>query len=447
MVNLAALDPAKQQVAVPPGGYVRFLVLGAFALLAALTYLDRICMAQAAGPIRAELGLNEWQMGLVFSAFTLAYALCEIPTGRLVDRIGPRKVLTRIILWWSAFTSLTGLTRGLGSLLAVRFAFGMGEAGAFPGIACALTRWFPPSQRGRIQGVIWSMARVGGALAPPLTAALIAAIGWRHTFLVFGAVGLVWVIPFWFWYRDDPETNPRVSPEERAWIRSWTVAEPDPGEESGAPWRRILTNRSVQGLAGATFWSAFGWYFFISWLPTYLETERGLSLHRAAWLAGLPLLFGIAGCALGGWLGDRLSARLGSTRWSRRLIGSVGMTSACVCFLLGVRAADPVHAVLLMALASFFNDLPASSLWAANMDIGERHAGSVSGVVGTSSAVGAVISPLLFGFLLNRGWGWTPALVMAGLAFLCSGLSWLLVDSTRTVSGKPPGFEVDPDFP
>jgi sugar phosphate permease len=418
----------------------RFQVLGAFSVLAALTYLDRICMAQAAGPIREELGLNARQMSLIFGAFTLGYSIFEVPTGRLGDAIGPRRVLVRVVLWWSLFTALTGWVSGLVPLLLVRFAFGAGEAGAFPNIARALTGWFPPAQRGRVQGTIWTTARLGGAVAPPLTAALISAIGWRQAFFAFGALGLVWVLPFWLWYRDDPDEHPSVTPGERDWIRSWSP----PGARGAAghapaPWRRILTNPSVLGLAGATFWSAFGWYFFVTWLPTYLESGRGLTMSSASWLAALPLSFGVFGCWIGGWVSDRLIDFFGGLRWARRVVGFTGMMMASVWFLLGVRAANPVGAVVCMALASFFNDLSLSSLWAANMDIGERHAGSVSGLVNTASGAGALLSPFLFGSLLDAGWGWTPSLVCAGAGFMLSGLCWLLVDPTRTVSGGEEG--------
>jgi sugar phosphate permease len=427
-----------------PWTQVRFQVLAAFAMLAGLTYFDRICISQAARPMGRDLGLDEFAKGLVFSAFTLAYALFEVPTGWLGDAIGPRKVLVRVVLWWSAFTALTGRVIGLRSLLFVRFAFGAGEAGAFPNIARALTRWFPSSQRGRVQAVIWTASRLGGAVAPPITAFLIASIGWRHAFLVFGCAGVLWAVPFWLWYRDDPAEHPRVSPEEREYLQSSQA-----GELSGVPtslptpWARIAANRSVWGLSLAAFWSAFGWYFFITWLPTYLEEGRSLPATTASWLAGLPLLFGIFGCTIGGWLSDALALRVG-TRWARRAVGCVAMMAAGLCFQLAVVSYASAQTIVFLALASFCNDLPMSSLWAANMDVGERFAGSVSGVVSAASAAGALISPLLFGALLNSGHGWTPALIVAGLGFPLSGLCWLLVDPTRTVvPTKSAGPEID----
>ncbi len=293
-----------------------------------------------------------------------------------------------------------------------------------------------------MQGVIWTISRLGGAVAPLLTFALMTAVGWRFTFGIFGILGVLWAVPFWFWYRDEPEEHPQVTPEEATWVKSWRGGNEPSGHGAGAPWGQILTNRSVWGLAMATFWSAFGWYFFVTWLPTYLEKSRGLSLDSVASWAGLPLALGVIGCALGGWLSDRLLKTLGF-RWARRTVGASGLWLAGLCFLMGVRAGDARLAVLLMAFASFANDLPQSSLWAAIMDIGERNAGSVAGVVNTASSAGALISPILFGELLERGWGWNAALVVTGVAFVLGGLSWLMVDPTRTLSEKPPGLAED----
>lgn len=417
-----------------PPGRVRHLVLAGFAALSAITYFDRACIAQAAKPIASELALSDWQMSWVFSAFTLAYALFEIPAGRLGDVWGPRRVLIRVVLWWSAFTCLTGVSWSFASLLLVRFAFGAGEAGAFPNIARALTGWYPPEQRGRVQGVIWTTSRVGGALAPGITGLLIEWLDWRSAFWIFGSLGVAWVVPFALWYRDNPEEMPAVGAAERTWLRSWRSTVADAGASHALPLRALLRNRSVWGLSLSAFWSAFGWFFFVTWLPSYLERERGLSLKSASWIAGAPLFLGIFGCAAGGWISDHLVVRLGGTQWARRIVGGLGQAAAGSCFLLGVRAHDTTTAILLMGMAGFCNDLTLSSLWAANMDVGERHAGTVSGVVSAASAAGAFLSPLLLGQLLTRNWGWTTALYLAGTGFFWSALCWLMVDPTRTLA-------------
>src|SRR3954451_23726336 len=182
----------------------RYGVLFFLCTLALLLYIDRICIGQAETSIRAELGLSKSSMAWVFNAFMLAYCLFEVPTGHWGDRFGSRGVITRIVVWWSFFTALTGAAFGFYSLVAFRFLFGVGEAGAFPNAARVVTRWFPPGERGFARGAITSTSMIGGAISPPLAAALIRCVGWRWTFAVFGVLGLVWSALFYWWFRDDP---------------------------------------------------------------------------------------------------------------------------------------------------------------------------------------------------------------------------------------------------
>src|SRR5687767_9673073 len=220
--------------------------------LAVVTYLDRVCIATAAPFIMADLGLTLVEMGLVFSAFTLAYSLFEVPSGWLGDRLGPRRVLTRIVLWWSAFTMLTGAAQGLRSLVAIRFLFGAGEAGAFPNAERSFSQWFPARERGMANGVLFFGSRLGGAITAPLALPLIQRWGWRASFLVFGAVGIVWAIVWYRSYRDRPEEHPDVGPEELAWIRQDRRATPndqlptsDEASPAATPWRALLTSPNL----------------------------------------------------------------------------------------------------------------------------------------------------------------------------------------------------------
>src|SRR4051812_47415614 len=182
----------------------RFVLVAWLCGLAGVLYLDRICMAQAVDDIQRDLGLTNTEVGVVAMAFTLAYGIFEIPTGRLGDRYGSRRVLTRIVVWWSAFTALTGACIGFHTLVLVRFLFGAGEAGALPNVARVISRWFPVGERGRVQGIILTAAQVGGMSAPVVAAYLIQTAGWRAAFATFGAVGVVWAVGFWWWFRDDP---------------------------------------------------------------------------------------------------------------------------------------------------------------------------------------------------------------------------------------------------
>jgi len=256
-----------------------------------ITYLDRICLSAAAPRISRDLGLTDMQMGYVFSIFALSYALFELPAGWLGDRIGQRKVLTRIVAGWSIFTCLTGVAFSYSVLLATRFAFGAAEAGAFPTIARALARWFPPHERARANGVSWMGARVGGAIAPALAATLIGLIGWRWTFAVLGILGIGWCAWFWLWYRDDPAQHPKVKSLELALIRSDKERLPEPQRQT-APWFEMVTSGTMWAMVGMYFCSAYGFYFLSTWLPTFLIKDHGLSLARSGVYAGMPLAGG-----------------------------------------------------------------------------------------------------------------------------------------------------------
>ena len=222
----------------------RFTLLRFAFALSVVTYLDRVCIATAATSIRQELRLTAVQMGWVFSAFTLAYAIFEIPSGWLGDTVGPRKVLTRIVLWWSVFTMATGAAWNYVSLLAFRFLFGAGEAGAFPNASRSFSQWFPARERGRAHGIIFMGTRLGGALAPPLAVALIAAIGWRASFWIFGSLGVFWAVLWWRWFRDDPARHAGVNAAELGKIESGRRIDTAPSLRP-ADFLRLLRNRTA----------------------------------------------------------------------------------------------------------------------------------------------------------------------------------------------------------
>jgi MFS family permease len=208
-------------------GRSRYTLLRFTFVLSIITYIDRVCISSAAPAIREDLGLTAVQMGWVFSAFTFAYAVFEVPSGWLGDVIGPRKVLMRIVLWWSAFTAASGLAWSFVSLLATRFLFGVGEAGAFPNMSRSFRAWFPARERGTAHGVVFLGSRLGAAAAPPLVVVLIATIGWRAAFAVFGGLGVVWSVLWWRWFRDDPAEHPSVTREELEAIRSGEPGAPE----------------------------------------------------------------------------------------------------------------------------------------------------------------------------------------------------------------------------
>ncbi|MCW5982042.1 MAG: MFS transporter [Bryobacteraceae bacterium] len=407
----------------------RFLLLGFF--MSVITYLDRVAISVAAPGISRDLRLSTEQMGYVFAVFALAYAIFEIPAGWLGDRIGQRKVLTRIVACWSVLTMLTGAVRGLWSLLAVRFVFGAAEAGAFPNLARAFARWFPRGERARANGVMWMGARIGGALAPPLAAWLASEIGWRLMFVVFGAVGIVWCFVFWPWFRDDPATHPAVSAAELAEIQEGAVASPTP---IANPWRRMFTSGNLWAIFWMYFCSAYGFYFFVTWLPTFLMRDHGLTLGKSGLYAALPLAFGAVGSLAGGALSDWLVRRTGDVKWARRSIGIAAFLLAAAGFGLATLAADPLTAVLCLALAEGFHDFSLPVSWATVVDVGGRLGGATSGFMNMASSFSAMLSSISAAWLAATFGTFNAMLAAAAVTYVIGALLWLGIDPTKPVS-------------
>jgi len=298
----------------------RYIVTAFAVTLAVITYIDRVGIAVAAPLISKDLALSTIQMGWALSAFGWAYAVFEIPGGWLGDRIGPRRVLMRIVMWWSFFTAATGWVWSAPSLIATRALFGAGEAGAFPNLTRVLTIWLPVKERERAQALVWLATRISGAFTPILVALLISAISWRRTFELFGVIGVIWAILFYRWYRDTPSEHPSVNEAELALL---PPAKDTAIAHGGVPWGVIFSNRNVWLLSIQYMCLAYGWWFYINWLPTYLRTARGASFNMGALLSGLPLLLGGAGCLVSAFLVPRLTKRYGSVSIARRIIRSV----------------------------------------------------------------------------------------------------------------------------
>jgi sugar phosphate permease len=405
-------------------------------LLAVVTYLDRICISAATPFIIEDLHLTVLEMSVVFSAFTLAYSLFEIPSGWLGDVRGPRGVLTRIVLWWSGFTMLTGAAGGFRSLVAIRFLFGAGEAGAFPNMVRAFSRWFPARERGIASGVLFLGSRTGGMLAAPVALLLIRVIGWRTSFVAFGGLGIVWAAAWFQWYRDRPSDHPAVDAEELAWIEQ----DRHPGERPReTPWQTMIASRNLWAICAMYFTYGYGLYFYFTWLPTYLIQVLGFSMVSAGLFAALPfLLAGIANIA-GGWTTDRL-ARSRGLRVARC---GLGCTAFAVCAALVVAstvASQPAAKALLLALALGSVDFALSACWAVCLDVGHEHAGVVTGAMNTVGNIGGLIAPLVVGIAVDRWHSWTlPFHVTAGV-YLAGAVAWLAIDPLQSVV-RPAGIQ------
>ena len=301
-------DPAVQSPPAPaqPGQLatrVRHWVMVFAVALAVITYIDRVAISWAAPYIQHDLSLDSAQMGWVFAAFTWAYAIFEIPGGFLGDWIGPRKVLIRVVLWWSFFTAATGWARGLTTLTVTRFLFGAGEAGCFPNITKIFSVWLPAKEKARAQGIVWMAARWGGAFTPPLVSFVVLQVGWRHAFELFGLIGPVWAILFYLWFRDNPMDHPGLNQAERDLVSASSKLA---AGHADVPWLRLLKSGRVWLLCWQYFCLTYGWYFYITWLPTYLRNGRHLEIASSAMLSMLPLFLGGLANPISVFLGERL---------------------------------------------------------------------------------------------------------------------------------------------
>jgi sugar phosphate permease len=406
---------------------VRGRVLALTFVLTVVTYLDRVCISAAAPAIMKELRISVFEMSAVFSAFTLAYSIFEIPSGWLGDVRGPRRVLTRIVLWWSAFTMLTGLAQGLRSLVAIRFLFGAGEAGAFPNIIRSLARWFPVRERGRASGIMFLGSRLGGMLSAPIALLLIGRLGWRMSFVVFGAIGVAWAAIWAFWYRDRPAEHPGVNAEELAWIEQDADQEEIPAV---TPWRELFNSRSVWAICAMYSAYGYGLYFYLTWLPTYLVSELGFSALGSGFFASLPFLLAGIADVTGGWLTDRLARQYG-LRVARCGLGFSAFATTATLLFASTLTPAPTAKAFLLALALGSADLSLSACWAAPLDVAASHAGVVTGLMNTFGNLGGLLCPLVVGWAVERRHSWTLPFHITAVVYAAGAVAWLAIDPAR----------------
>lgn len=417
----SALQPSRTR-----HGVIFFAVM-----LGIIHYIDRVCISSLAPVIQADLGMSKQEMKWVFSAFVVAYALFEIPGGWLGDKWGPRRVLLRIVMFWSVFTAATGAVWNWFSLIVCRFLFGMGEAGGFPNIAKMFSIWLPHRERDVAQGITWMSARWGGALSPLLVLGVSGAVGWRWTFVVFACLGVIWVVFFTRWFRDNPADHPGVNAAELALLED---AKKNMDSHAAIPWKRLLTTRSVLLLWLYYFCISYVWYFYITWMPTYMGEALKMDMKdpMTAVLGGAPLFFGGIGCYAGGVLARRLARRGGGSGISapRRVVGVLGMLGAGACILVATWQTNPTLVMLAMGVSGFFNDLSMPCAWGAATDIGGKLAGSVSGSMNMMGNFGGALAPLAVVWILDASKNdWNVPLYVAASTYLISALCWVFIDS------------------
>ncbi len=474
---MAISDTSNPETALTRPTHARFITLAFLCSMAIVLYLDRVCIAQALKPMKEEFGLSNSQASMVLMAFTLAYGLFEVPTGRWGDRFGSRRVLTRIVLWWSVFTALTGCVPVLGMeflwfpmslclLILVRFLFGAGEAGAIPNSARILMQWFPDHERGRMQGLFQAAMHVGGTVAPILAAKIIDATHWRWTFVIFGAVGLAWAALFFWWFRDNPAEHHAVNTAEVQLIGQRGQKGHD--RHGAVPWGETLSHPNVWLLGIITTMSAFNSYFFFSWYATYLQEARiwhdpdvtyavggglavvaydvGVSNEAAGWLGAIALLGATAGSLLGGWLSDLITRHVANRYRARRLLCLIAFFAAAVFLLVNVQVDHPVISAVFCGLAcvALFAQLP--TWWACSFDVSGQHTGTLFGLLNGMGVVGAMGSQFFFGAFADgrKAAGflgreqWDPAFYLSIALLVTGGILWQFIYPRRAVGETAP---------
>lgn len=395
-----------------------------------ITYMDRVVISSAVPTIREEFGFSLETMGGILAAFRWGYALFQIPGGWLGDRLGPRLALTLIVGWWSAFTSLTALSWNEMSMRVFRFLFGVGEAGAFPIATRSLSRWMLPVERGYAQGITHAGSRIGAAVTPPLVVWLITSYGWRMPFFVFGVIGLLWAAAWYVYYRNTPGEHASVNKEELALIHQY--APPQKAGTHNVPWRGILSSSNLWTLSLMYFCYGYCLSVYLDWFPTYLNTHRGFNLKQMGFYASLPLIAGVAGDFLGGWLSDRIGHATGSLKLARKVVAVGGFLIAAAFILPATFTKDSLTCVWFTCVAFFGLELTVGVSWAVPLDIGGDYAGSVSAVMNTFGNVGGAISPSVLAWLVTA-YGWNQPFVVASVMCLLGAILFARVDASKPI--------------
>jgi MFS transporter, ACS family, glucarate transporter len=403
------------------------------------------------------LGISETQKAMLFNAFALAYALFEIPAGRWGDRYGSRRILTRIVLWWSVFTALSGAAWGFGSLVVIRFLFGAGEAGALPNSARILREWFPYSSRGRAQGIVTTAMLLGGAASYTTSQWLIDCVGWRLSFGVFALIGVAWAVAFYVWFRDAPAEHPKANDAERLLIAdgrmpALSVEDSEDGPAAGVadhkhvvhgpiPWKQVFSCSNVWLLSGAIITMTAMSELLNSWYPTYLQQARGASPALSGRLTTLVLVPGAMAAFFGGWLTDWLVRTTGNRRWGRTGQAVVGAGIAGFGIVASVWTDSTLAASAFIALVAFGVQLQLPAWWASATQVSGRHLGAIFGLMNMMGGLGRILSHSLVGGIADwrksQGFTgraqWDPSLYLYVVIALFGMVLWALINPEKTV--------------
>jgi ACS family glucarate transporter-like MFS transporter len=416
----------------------RWILVGWMFLISAIAYLDRVNVSIAGRAIEEEFHLTDIQLGYILSAFVLGYALFQAPGGRIADRFGPRLVLTLGVLWWAVFTVLITLlsiqlTALLATLIAIRFALGIGEAVVYPSTNCVVSAWIPSTERGIANGIIFAGVGFGAGVTPRLIVYFLEHGGWRASFWASAAIGLVAGAVWFFLARDRPRQHPWVSPAELAHIESGLPPEDPKVGPARLNWGAIFSNRDVLAVGFSYFCFGYTAYIFLSWFFIYLNKVRGLDLKSSSYYSMLPFLAMAAGSTFGGWLSDAITKKYGK-KIGRCRLASIAVAFAALFVALGTQVDSARVASVVLAAGAGALYIAQSSFWSVSADIGKSSAGSVSGVINMGAQLGGALTSSLTPWIAKE-FGWTASFLVAAALCLTGSITWLLVEPDR---GSPP---------
>lgn len=408
-------------------------------VISAIAFLDRTNISVAGVQMRQDYAIDQVQLGWVFSAFLIGYAAFQVPAGWMASRMGPRKLLTFALIWWGVFSIATALVppqaqHAVLMLALVRFALGVGEAAVYPAANQFVSRWVPVAERGKANGLIFAGVGVGSGLTPPLISAVIAGAGWRASFYVCAAIGVVVAIIWYHYARDRPQDHRSVDAEELAHIEAGIPPLVEQ-EKVATPWRAIFTSRNVWGLFLSYF--AFGYviWIFFSWFFIYLAEARGLDLKSSAMFGMAPFIAMTVGCLIGGVLNDAISRRFG-LYWGRSGLAMVAFVLTGIFLIIGSRVDNVSLGVLTLALGGGAIYLSQSSFWSVAADIAGRHTGVVSGMMNVGAQLGGAVTASLTPWIATN-YGWIAAFGTGAALVITGTIAWAMVDPRRQIEAEP----------
>jgi sugar phosphate permease len=401
-------------------------VLILICLMYGITYIDRVNVSTASSVFKQELHLSNTQVGLVFTAFAYPYLVFQVIGGWVSDRFGARRALTISAVIWASATVLTGLVGSLAAMLFARVLLGFGEGATFPTATRAMSDWTPPGKRAFAQGITHSFARIGNAVTPPLVVWLMALVTWRGSFVVLGIVSMLWAIAWGFYFRDNPSDHPAITPSELETLPHYSTRAEKKNDP--VPWlplaRRMLPVTAVYFCYGWTLW------LYLAWIPQFFLHSYQLDLKKSALFSAGVFFAGVLGDTLGGIVSDRIFEKTGSRTKARRNLVVIGFLCSLASMLPIIFIHNLNIAAICLSSAFFFAEFTIGPMWAIPMDIAPKFSGSASGLMNTGSALAAILSPLVFGFVIDKTGNWElPFLGSIALLFLGSIMAfWMKPD-------------------